>query len=167
MVEDGLIPEGSFWGTINCNGISPSGDLCGVTTTSGLAWKIPGRVGDSPILGAGLYVDNDVGAAGSTGRGEANLYNLSSFLVIENLRRGLSPKDAGMEALKRIKANTVESRLLNDRGEPNFNVRFFVLDKQGRWAGVAMYHAGETKFAVCTENGASAPELEPLLAGAP
>ena len=67
MVRDGLIPEGSFWGTINCDGIGPNGDICGVTTTSGLAWKIPGRTGDSPILGAGLYVDNEVGAAGSTG----------------------------------------------------------------------------------------------------
>jgi N4-(beta-N-acetylglucosaminyl)-L-asparaginase len=76
----------------------PKGDICGVTTTSGLAWKIPGRVGDSPILGAGLYVDNDVGAAGSTGRGEANLYNLCSFLIVENMRRGMSPKDAGIQA---------------------------------------------------------------------
>jgi len=167
MVRDGLIREGSFWGTINCNGISPAGDLCGVTTTSGLAWKIPGRTGDSPILGAGLYVDNDVGAAGSTGRGEANLYNLSSFLIVEAMRRGLSPKDAGMEALKRIRANTVESRLLNERGTPNFNIRFFVLNKRGEYAGVSMYHAGETKFAVCTEQGAQALELEPLLPGAP
>jgi N4-(beta-N-acetylglucosaminyl)-L-asparaginase len=167
MVRDGLIREGSFWGTINCNGISPAGDLCGVTTTSGLAWKIPGRVGDSPILGAGLYVDNDVGAAGSTGRGEANLYNLSSYLIIESLRRGMSPKDAGMEALRRIKANTVEARLLNERGEPNFNIRFFVLDKRGRYAGVSMYRAGETTYAVCTENGARELELEPLLPGEP
>ena len=113
MVRDGLIPEGSFWGTINCDGINAAGDICGVTTTSGLAWKIPGRAGDSPILGAGLYVDNDVGAAGSTGRGEANLYNLSSFLIVESMRRGMSPKDAGMEALKRIRSNTVERRLLN------------------------------------------------------
>lgn len=167
MVRDGLIREGSFWGTISCLGITPAGDVAGVTTTSGLAWKIPGRVGDSPILGAGLYVDNDVGAAGSTGRGEANLYNLSSHLIVEELRRGRSPKDAGLEALRRIRRNTVESRLLNARGEPNFNVRFFVLDKQGRWAGVAMYHAGETKYALCTEQGASAPDLEPLLPGAP
>lgn len=167
MVRDGLIPEGSFWGTINCDGLGPNGDLCGVTTTSGLAWKIPGRTGDSPILGAGLYVDNEVGAAGSTGRGEANLYNLSSFLIVESMRRGLSPKDAGMEALKRIKANTIESRLLNSKGNPNFNIRFFALNKQGEYAGVAMYRAGETKFAVCTENGAQALELEPLLAGAP
>jgi N4-(beta-N-acetylglucosaminyl)-L-asparaginase len=167
MVRDGLIREGSFWGTINCNGIAPNGDICGVTTTSGLAWKIPGRIGDSPVLGAGLYVDNDVGAAGSTGRGEANLYNLSSYLVVESLRRGMSPKDAGMEALKRIRANTIEARLLNSKGNPNFNIRFFVLDKQGRHAGVAMYRAGETKFALCTENGATAPELEPLLPGTP
>jgi len=167
MVRDGLIPEGSFWGTINCDGLGPNGDICGVTTTSGLAWKIPGRTGDSPILGAGLYVDNEVGAAGSTGRGEANLYNLSSFLIVESMRRGMSPKDAGMEALKRIKANTIESRLLNTKGNPNFNIRFFVLNKQGEYAGVAMYRAGETKFAVCTENGAQALELEPLLPGAP
>ena len=167
MVRDGLIPEGSFWGTINCDGLGPNGDICGVTTTSGLAWKIPGRTGDSPILGAGLYVDNEVGAAGSTGRGEANLYNLSSFLIVESMRRGMSPKDAGMEALKRIRANTIESRLLNSKGNPNFNIRFFVLNKQGEYAGVAMYRAGETKFAVCTENGAQALELEPLLPGAP
>ena len=167
MVRDGLIPEGSFWGTINCDGINAAGDICGVTTTSGLAWKIPGRVGDSPILGAGLYVDNDVGAAGSTGRGEANLYNLSSFLIVESMRRGMSPKDAGMEALRRIKTNTVERRLLNAKGNPNFNIRFFVLNKRGETAGVAMYHAGETKYALCNENGAASPELEPLLPGGP
>jgi N4-(beta-N-acetylglucosaminyl)-L-asparaginase len=167
MVRDGLIPEGSFFGTINCDGIGPNGDICGVTTTSGLAWKIPGRTGDSPILGAGLYVDNDVGAAGSTGRGEANLYNLSSFLVVESMRRGMSPKDAGLEALRRIQKNTIEKRLLNTRGLPNFNVRFFALNKAGQYAGVSMYAAGETKFAVCTENGAAEVALEPLLQGEP
>ena len=167
MVTDGLIPEGTFWGTINCNGINANGDICGVTTTSGLAWKIPGRVGDSPILGAGLYVDNDVGAAGSTGRGEANLYNLSSYLIVESMRRGMHPKDAGMEALKRIRANTVETRLLNARGLPNFNIRFFVVDKKGQHAGVAMYGSGEKTFALCTEKGAEAPTLEPLLPGNP
>ncbi len=167
MVRDGLLREGSFWGTINCDAVGPNGDVCGVTTTSGLAWKIPGRAGDSPILGAGLYVDNEVGAAGSTGRGEANLYNLSSFLIVESMRRGMSPKDAGIEALKRIRANTIEKRLLNPRGLPNFNIRFFVLNKQGQYAGVSMYRAGETKYAVCTEQGPQALELEPLLPGAP
>ncbi|MEJ2677830.1 MAG: N(4)-(beta-N-acetylglucosaminyl)-L-asparaginase [Gemmatimonadota bacterium] len=167
MVRDGLIPEGSFWGTINCDGITPAGDICGVTTTSGLAWKIPGRVGDSPVLGAGLYVDNDVGAAGSTGRGEANLYNLSSFLIVEAMRRGLPPKDAGMEALRRIRQNTIEERLLNDRGLPAFNVRFFVLNKKGETAGVTMYASGETQYSVCTENGAELRDFEPLLEGGP
>ena len=167
MVRDGLIPESSFWGTINCNGINAAGDICGVTTTSGLAWKIPGRAGDSPILGAGLYVDNDVGAAGSTGRGEANLYNLSSYLIVESMRRGMAPKDAGMEALKRIRANTVEKRLLNSRGLPNFNIRFFILNKRGEHAGVSMYSSGETRFALCTEKGAEEPRLEPLLDGNP
>ncbi len=166
MVRDGLIPEHSFWGTINCDGLAPNGDICGVTTTSGLAWKIPGRVGDSPILGAGLYVDNDVGAAGSTGRGEANLYNLTSYLIVENMRRGMAPKDAALAGLRRIKDNTVEARLLNDRGLPSFNVRFFVLSKQGDYAGCSMY-AGGGKYAVCTENGSRLEDLEPLLDGEP
>ncbi|UCG87657.1 MAG: N(4)-(beta-N-acetylglucosaminyl)-L-asparaginase [Gemmatimonadota bacterium] len=167
MVRDGLIEESHLWGTINCNGIGPTGDICGVTTTSGLAWKIPGRTGDSPILGAGLYVDGAVGAAGSTGRGEANLFNLSSYLIVESMRRGLAPKDAGMEALRRIRSNTVENRLLNSRGLPNFNVRFFALNASGDCAGVSMYAAGETTYAVCTENGAAEVALEPLLSGSP
>jgi N4-(beta-N-acetylglucosaminyl)-L-asparaginase len=167
MVRDGLIPEGSFRGTINCDGINPAGDICGVTTTSGLAWKIPGRAGDSPVLGAGLYVDNDVGAAGSTGRGEANLYNLTSFLIVENMRRGLHPKDAGLEGLRRIRQNTVEQRLLNARGLPNFNIRFFALNKRGEYAGVSMYASGEKEYAACTENGAALVALEPLLEGDP
>jgi N4-(beta-N-acetylglucosaminyl)-L-asparaginase len=167
MVRDGLIPEHSFWGTINCDGLGPTGDICGVTTTSGLSWKIPGRVGDSPILGAGLYVDNEVGAAGSTGRGEANLYGLNSFLIVENMRRGMSPKDAGVDALRRIRGNTVDARLLNERGLPNFNVRFFALNKQGEWAGVALYASGEAKFAVCDENGAREADFEPLMEGGP
>jgi N4-(beta-N-acetylglucosaminyl)-L-asparaginase len=167
MLRDGLIEESHLWGTINCNGINPQGEICGVTTTSGLAWKIPGRTGDSPILGAGLYVDGDVGAAGSTGRGEANLFNLSSYLIVESLRRGLHPKDAGMEALKRIQSNTVEERLLNGRGLPNFNVRFFVINAVGEFAGVTMYASGETAYAVCTANGAEEMPLEPLLNGSP
>jgi N4-(beta-N-acetylglucosaminyl)-L-asparaginase len=130
--------EDERYGTINCDGISPDGQICGVTTTSGLAWKIPGRVGDSPILGAGLYVDNAVGAVGSTGRGEANLYNLTSFLITEYLRQGMSPKDAGLAGLRRIQENTVENRLLNSRGLPNFGVNFYVLNANGDYAGVSV-----------------------------
>jgi N4-(beta-N-acetylglucosaminyl)-L-asparaginase len=167
MVREGLIPADSFWGTTNSNGINADGEICGVTTTSGLAWKIPGRTGDSPILGAGLYVDGEVGAAGSTGRGEANLYNLTSFLIVEFLRQGMHPKDAGMEALRRIKGNTVEERLLNDQGLPNFDIRFFVLNKKGEYAGVAMYGARESQYAVCTESGSALVALDGLLEGPP
>src|SRR5437762_1872409 len=124
MVAEGKIDRDHLYGTINCDGVSPKGEICGVTTTSGLAWKIAGRVGDSAILGAGLYVDNEVGATGSTGRGEANLYNLTSFLIVEAMRRGAHPKDAGMEGLRRIKASTVEKRLLNEKGNPNFGINF-------------------------------------------
>src|SRR5262247_1079282 len=128
MVREGLIDGEHFWGTINCDGVNAKGEICGVTTTSGLAWKIPGRAGDSPILGAGLYVDGEVGAAGSTGRGEANLYGLSSFLIVEEMRRGAHPKDAGMTALKRVAASTTEKRLLNSRGLPNFGLNFYILN---------------------------------------
>jgi N4-(beta-N-acetylglucosaminyl)-L-asparaginase len=167
MVAEGLIDRDHFYGTINCNGLSPRGELAGVTTTSGLAWKIPGRVGDSPLLGAGLYVDGDVGAAGSTGRGEANVYGLCSFLIVENMRRGTAPKDAGMDALRRIKAATIERRLLNGRGEPNFNVTFYVVNAKGEYAGVALYGGATATYAVCTENGAESRPIEPLLSGSP
>ena len=164
MVRDGLIDFDHFWGTINCNGVSPKGEICGVTTTSGLAWKIPGRVGDSPILGAGLYVDGEVGAAGSTGRGEANLYNLSSFLIVEHMRRGMAPKDAGMDALQRIRANTVEKRLLDSKGAPRFQIQFYIVNAKGAYAGVSMY---ASKYAVCTEKGPQSLDCEAVFAGRP
>jgi N4-(beta-N-acetylglucosaminyl)-L-asparaginase len=166
MAAEGLLDENHIYGTINCDGVNARGEVCGVTTTSGLAWKIPGRLGDSPILGAGLYVDNEVGAAGSTGRGEANLYNLCSFLIVDEMRRGASPKDAGLTALKRIKDNTIEKRLLNGRGLPNFNINFYILNKKGIHAGVAMYNnEGRGTYAVCDEKGARLEKLEPLLEG--
>lgn len=168
MVAEGLIDENHVYGTINCNGVNAKGEVCGVTTTSGLAWKIPGRLGDSPILGAGLYVDGEIGAAGSTGRGEANLYNLCSFLIVDEMRRGKHPKDAGLEACRRIKANTIEKRLLNSRGEPNFNVNFYILNKRGEYAGVAIYAPGAgSQFAVCDDKGARLERIEPLLPGGP
>jgi N4-(beta-N-acetylglucosaminyl)-L-asparaginase len=165
MVAEGLIDPHHVYGTINCDGINSKGEICGVTTTSGLAWKIPGRVGDSPILGAGLYVDNEVGAAGSTGRGEANLYNLSSFYIVENMRRGMHPKDACIDALKRIKAGTVEKRLLDEKGQPNFHLVFYALNKKGEYAGVSMFE--NIKYAVCDENGPRTVACEFLLPGKP
>ena len=167
MLAQGLLREENFHGTINCDGINSKGEICGVTTTSGLSWKIPGRVGDSPILGAGLYVDGSVGAAGSTGRGEANLFGLCSFLIVEEMRRGAHPKDAGMEALKRIKANTVEKRLLNSKGTPNFYVNFYILNARGEYAGVTMYAGSNAKFAICSESGPQTLSCEGLLPGKP
>ena len=165
MVRDGLMDEEEYYGTINCDGLNANGDLAGVTTTSGLAWKIPGRVGDSPILGAGLYVDNAVGAAGSTGRGEANLYGLCSFLIVEEMRRGAHPKDAAMTALSRVKDNTVEKRLLNSRGLPAFGLSFYVVNKAGVHAGVSMYTSARSSYAVCDENGPQSLPMEPFLEG--
>ena len=138
MVRDGLIREGSFWGTINCDGLGPNGDLCGVTTTSGLAWKIPGRVGDSPIVGAGQYCDNTVGAAGSTGRGESNIMVCGGFLTVEHMRRGMSPTDACLETLRRVVALT-PPRLLDDRGRPTFGLTFYAVNKNGEYGAASMF----------------------------
>ena len=165
MLAEGLLREENLHGTINCDAINARGEICGVTTTSGLAWKIPGRIGDSPILGAGLYVDGTIGAAGSTGRGEANLFNLCSFVIVEEMRRGAHPKDAGMEVLTRIKNNTIEKRLLNSRGLPNFGISFYILNAKGEYAGVTMYEGGT--FAFCNENGPQTLKSEALLQGKP
>jgi N4-(beta-N-acetylglucosaminyl)-L-asparaginase len=162
MAREGLIDPAHVYGTVNCDGLGPKGEICGVTTTSGLAFKIPGRVGDSPILGAGLYVDGEVGAAGSTGRGEANLYGLCSFLIVDNMRRGMHPKDAGLDALKRVVANTVEKRLLNPKGRPNFDLDFYALNAKGECAGVSMY---PSRYAVCTENGPQTLDTVSLFPG--
>src|SRR5436305_1271245 len=126
-------------GTIHCSALDTHGDLGCVTTTSGLFYKIPGRVGDSPIMGAGLYLDNEVGSAGSTGRGEANLLNLSSFAIVDNLRRGLDPKDALIEVCKRVAAINKAPRLRDSQGRPNFNVTFYCVAKDGRYGGASLW----------------------------
>ena len=164
MIAEGIVDAEHYYGTINCDGVNAKGEICGVTTTSGLAWKIPGRAGDSPILGAGLYVDGDVGAAGSTGRGEANLFNLCSFLIVEEMQRGAHPKDAALTALRRVAKNTIERRLLNSNGRPNFGLNFYALNARGEYAGASMY---ESTYAVCTENGAKTLATEVLFDGKP
>ena len=126
-------------GTIHCSALDSHGDLGCVTTTSGLFYKIPGRVGDSPILGAGLFLDNEVGSCGSTGRGEANLLNLSSHSIIEALRRGLDPKDALIEVCRRIAASNKLPRLRDAKGRPNFDVKFYCVTKDGRYAGGSLW----------------------------
>jgi len=134
------------YGTITCLGVNPSGDLGGVTTTSGLSWKLPGRVGDSPIIGAGLYVDNDVGAAGSTGRGEANIKICGGHSVVELMRQGASPAQAVWRVIERAVKFTVEPRLLDAQGRPNFDLKFYALSKDGRYAGASIWSGA--RFAV-------------------
>src|SRR6059036_2732339 len=137
-------------GTINCDAVTPQGDLSSVTTTSGLSWKIPGRVGDSPIIGAGQYCDNDVGAAGSTGRGEANIKVCGAFLAVEFMRQGMSPQQALMKVMERVIAMT-EKRLLNERGRPYFQLQYYAVNKKGEYAGASAFEGG--RFAVCDANG--------------
>ncbi len=146
------------WGTIHCSAIDLAGNISAVTTTSGLFFKIPGRVGDSPIIGAGLYVDNEVGAAGSTGRGEANLENLSSFLIVERMRMGDSPQEACLYACRRIADHTRVARLRDEEGRPNFNVKFYALNKKGEVGGAEIY-GGDNTFAVADAAGVRSVEL--------
>jgi N4-(beta-N-acetylglucosaminyl)-L-asparaginase len=139
------LPVEYTWGTINCLAVDAVSNLAGVTTTSGLSYKIPGRVGDSPIIGAGLYVDNAVGAAGSTGRGEANLQNCSSFMIVEFMRGGLSPEQACLEMLKRV-ADHTEPRLRDSQGRPTFGLTFYALAKDGRFGAASFW--SDCKYAV-------------------
>ena len=130
----------SSYGTINCCAIDASGNLAGVTTTSGFFFKIPGRVGDSPIIGAGLYVDNDVGAAGSTGRGEANILNCGSFQVVNFMSRGFSPEEACLKALERIAGKSkLLPHPLNEKGLPQFGLNFYAVNKKGEYGGASMW----------------------------
>ncbi len=123
-------------GTINCLALNSKGEISGTTTTSGLAWKIAGRVGDSPIIGAGLYVDQDVGAAGSTGRGEENIRVAGAHSIVENMRHGMTPKEACLDVLKRISRNFNDdkSRLAQ------FDINFYALRKDGLYAGASLWN---------------------------
>jgi len=125
-------------GTINLNCVNPKGEISSVTTTSGLAWKIPGRVGDSPIIGAGQYCDNAIGAAGSTGRGESNIKVCGAFLTVEHMRRGMSPTDAALETLRRV-VEATEPRLLDAQGRPQFQLNFYAVNAKGEFGGAALY----------------------------
>jgi N4-(beta-N-acetylglucosaminyl)-L-asparaginase len=127
-------------GTINLNVVNTKGEISSVTTTSGLAWKIPGRAGDSPIVGAGQYTDNEVGAAGSTGRGESNIMVCGGFLTVEHMRRGMKPTDACLETLRRVVALT-PPRLLDERGRPRFGLQFYAVNKRGEFGAASLFPA--------------------------
>ena len=138
-------------GTINMNAVNAAGDISSVTTTSGLSWKIPGRVGDSPIVGAGQYCDNTVGAAGSTGRGEANIKVCGAFLTVEFMRQGASPEEACMRTIDRVLAMT-ERRLLDPNGRPLFDLQFYAVSKDGRFGSASAYEGYQ--YAVADASGA-------------
>ena len=137
-------------GTVHFSAIDSAGDLSCATSTSGLAFKLPGRVGDSPIIGAGLFVDNQIGSAGSTGRGEASLINLVSFTAVELMRQGTSPLDAAIEVLRRVEQRT-EPRLRDSQGRPNYDLQLYVLRKDGAHAGACLW--GPKKIAVADAAG--------------
>ena len=147
-------------GTVHCAAIDAQGDLACATSTSGHAFKIAGRVGDSPVLGAGLYVDNDIGSCGSIGNGEANLENLSSFAAIELMRGGASPRDAGLEILKRV-SNKMHPSQRDEQNRPKFNLQFFLLDKDQRHAGVSMWDGKQ--IAVADQRSVRLEDCAPLL----
>lgn len=155
-------------GTIHCSALGVDGNIACTTTTSGLAWKIPGRVGDSPIIGAGLYCDAEAGSAGATGRGEAAILAHASSAIVELLRGGLTPLDAGMELLRRVtaqarRAATWQPALLDDEGVPSFNLCLYILGLDGERAGVCL--RGQAEYAVSyldAKSGEPVQELVPM-----
>ena len=145
-------------GTINCLALNSKGEMSGVTTTSGLAWKIPGRAGDSPIIGAGLYVDQDVGAAGSTGRGEENIRIAGAHTIVENMRHGMTPQEACLDALKRIARN-----FDNDRERlMKIGIDFYALRKDGAYCGASLWN-GIRRPAQFTVNDGGESRFEPCV----
>ena len=140
-------------GTINCSALNEKGEMSSVTTTSGLAWKLAGRCGDSPIIGAGCYCDQDVGAAGATGNGEENIKVAGAHTIVENMRHGLSPEDAGMDALKRIARN-----YNNDMSKLIYvSMHYYILRKDGAYAGVSMWSGSAEHPARFAVNDGSGP----------
>jgi N4-(beta-N-acetylglucosaminyl)-L-asparaginase len=142
-------------GTITCLTLNPKGEMSGCTTTSGLAWKIPGRVGDSPIIGAGLYVDQDVGAAGSTGRGEENIRVVGTHTVVENMRHGMEPEAACLDALRRVSRNYNDDHARLDQ----IQLSFYALRKDGKHGAANLWgyrvSGGESKRARYVVNDGS------------
>jgi N4-(beta-N-acetylglucosaminyl)-L-asparaginase len=132
------------WGTINCLALDEAGDLSGITTTSGLAFKIPGRVGDSPLIGCGLYVDNAVGAAGSTGVGEECIKIVGAHTVVEYMRQGMHPRDAAAAAIKRV--------LSKHPPDITWNLNFYAMNKAGQHGGAAIRQG--SRYAICDAGGA-------------
>jgi len=145
-------------GTIHCSALNQKNEISGMTTTSGLAWKLPGRCGDSPIIGAGCYTDQDVGSAGATGSGEENIRVAGAHTVVENMRQGMSPQEAGLDALKRIARN-----FNNDQNKVAYiSMKYYILRKDGAYAGVTMWSEDGAPARFCVHDGQK--RLEPMVA---
>ena len=159
--------EKRITGTIHCSALSVRGEVACTTTTSGLAWKIPGRVGDSPIIGAGLYCDNEAGSAGATGRGEAAILSTGSAMIVELMRQGAAPLDAGLEVMARVqrqaqRASSWQKELVDGQGNPTFNLHYYILGLDGSTAGVAL--RGRGRYAVADPDGGPRhEEVVPLI----
>ncbi|MEO2162003.1 MAG: isoaspartyl peptidase/L-asparaginase [bacterium] len=153
-------------GTIHCSALSLTGEYSSATTTSGLAYKVPGRVGDSPIVGAGLYCDQEAGAAGATGRGESAILSNSSFAMVELMRQGASPEEAGLEVLRRVtrqaqRAAAWQPEMVDDQGRPSFGLHLYAMGLDGATAGVSLRGGG--RYAVADlEKGPRHEELVAL-----
>ena len=129
-------------GTVHCGAVDTEGDMGSCTSTSGLSWKIPGRVGDSPIIGAGNYCDNAIGSAGSTGRGEANIVTCASYAIVAAMENGDTPTQACLRIAKRVADRTREKRNLNAKGRPNFQLSLYALRKDGAFGSASLYEGG-------------------------
>jgi N4-(beta-N-acetylglucosaminyl)-L-asparaginase len=142
-------------GTIHCSALNDKGEISGCTTTSGLAYKLPGRCGDSPIIGAGCYTDQDVGSAGATGSGEENIKIAGAHTIVENMRHGMSPLEAGLDALKRIARN-----YNNDMNKLKFvDMTYYILRKDSAYAGVSLWEGSSNKqHKIAVHDGAKRSE---------
>jgi N4-(beta-N-acetylglucosaminyl)-L-asparaginase len=152
-------------GTVHVSCWDGKGHVGGCTSTSGLAWKIPGRVGDSPIIGAGLYSDDGAGSAGSTGRGESNILVAGTHTIVELMRAGKSPVEACKAALTRVR-ETCEPRLKKKDGNPDFNLAYYAVNKDGEYGAAVLYAKyREGAFAVCDAKGPRHEDVEALIEG--
>jgi len=133
--------------------VDANGDIAGITSTSGLSWKIPGRIGDSPIIGAGLYVDNDVGAAGATGRGEDVIKSCATYYIVMQMAAGRSPQQACEDALEMIRD---KYRNVNPDFMPG--EKFVAINKAGEIGAAWSYDGGVPRMAVRTSGGADVYE---------
>ncbi len=154
-------------GTIHMSALDGNGDFAAGTTTSGLSYKIPGRVGDSPVVGAGMYCDNALGSAGATGRGEEAIVNCAAFSMVRLMGDGKTPTEAAREVMKRVADHAVPRGFVGKNGKPNFDLTFYAVRKDGQYGSVTMWSGkdGGDKFAVMDARGARLERSEPLFEG--